>query len=57
MANPKVETPMENELIAWCRKVGIQVRRGHDWSVAKASWQEAMRVAMGAVKQVADKKK
>jgi len=41
---------------AWCIKMGI-APRSHDASVAKASWKEAMRVAMGAMTKAVESNK
>lgn len=48
------DIPLAGLFKAWCEKNGIH-ERSHDFSVARATWVEAFRVAMDAMKQVADK--
>jgi hypothetical protein len=47
---------MDKAFKEWCDKIGISPK-SHDYSIAKAAWQEAVRVTVNAVKQVATKEK
>lgn len=43
---------MDKAFKLWCEKMGIPPR-SHDASIAKAAWQEAVKVTVESVKQIA----